>query len=176
MYLLFFVMWVIFNGMLTLEIALFGIAISAVMFLFVCRFMDYSIQKDIFYIKVSGQFICFCLVLMKEIIKANFATIRLLISSKYEIEPVLVKFQSPVKTKIAKVLLANSITITPGTITVSVEEDEFVVHCLDVDFSEGLDTSILVKRLQRMEEPVVSGKVCFQSKNFLLRRGGKSGE
>ena len=47
MLLLFFLVWVVFNGRLTLEIALFGIAVAAAVFAFVCRFMDYSVQKEL---------------------------------------------------------------------------------------------------------------------------------
>ena len=43
---LFFIVWIIFNGRVTLEIILFGIAISGLMFAFVCRFMDYSMEKE----------------------------------------------------------------------------------------------------------------------------------
>ena len=67
-------------------------------------------------------------------------------------EPVVVKFQSDLKTDMANVLLANSITLTPGTITVSLNKNEFVIHCLDKDFSKGLKDSIFVKMLHQLEE------------------------
>lgn len=46
MLLLFLTVWIIFNGRITVEILLFGVAIAAIMFAFVCRFMDYSVQKE----------------------------------------------------------------------------------------------------------------------------------
>lgn len=51
----------------------------------------------------------------------------------------------------AKVILANSITLTPGTITVSVEGDVFCVHCLDKELAEGIENSVFVQLLERME-------------------------
>ena len=51
-----------------------------------------------------------------------------------------------------KVLLGNSITLTPGTITVDVREDRFLVHCLDSDFARGLTDSAMEKRILRLEE------------------------
>jgi multicomponent Na+:H+ antiporter subunit E len=51
-------------------------------------------------------------------------------------------------------MLADSITLTPGTITVSLEGNEYVVHCLDKELAEGINTSVfvtLLKRLERME-------------------------
>ena len=46
MYLLYFCLWVIFNGKLTLEIAIFGVIIAAIVFAFTCKFADYSIEKE----------------------------------------------------------------------------------------------------------------------------------
>lgn len=151
MYIIFFLMWIIFNGQITLEIALFGLAIAAVMYFFICKFMDYSFRKDIAIFKETGYILKYIGVLFLEIIKANMATIHLIMSSKYQNEPVLVHFKSNLKTRTARVLLANSITLTPGTITVSLEEDEFVVHCLDKDFAKDLSNSVFTVMLEKME-------------------------
>ena len=48
--------------------------------------------------------------------------------------------------------LANSITLTPGTITVSLKDDTYEVHCLDKGLSEGIEDSCFVKLLKEMEE------------------------
>ena len=50
-----------------------------------------------------------------------------------------------------KVILGNSITMTPGTITVDVRDDLFLVHCLDEDFAEGLAGSAQETRLMKLE-------------------------
>ncbi len=102
--------------------------------------------------KRIGFFLKYFAVLIWEIVKANMDTMKLILSRRYMAEPVIVKFKSNLKTERANVLLANSITLTPGTITVSLKEDEFVVHCLDKDFSEGLDSSVFVKMLRQLEE------------------------
>lgn len=90
-------------------------------------------------------------ILIKEIIKANFEVIRMITSSRYEIEPAVVRFKTDLKTTPARILLANSITLTPGTITVLLEEDEYVVHCLDKSLAEGIDSSVFVSLLRKME-------------------------
>jgi len=151
MYILFFLLWVMFNGQLTLEIAIFGLVIAAAMYFFVCKFMDYSIKKDIVILKETGYILQYIGLLLWEIVKANMATIRFIMSIKHKNEPVLVSFKTTLKTQTAKTILANSITLTPGTITVSLEEDEYVVHCLDKSFSEGLSDSSFVKLLTKME-------------------------
>ena len=60
-------------------------------------------------------------------------------------------FNTDLKTGLAKVLLANSITLTPGTITVSVEDNRFCVHCLDRELAEGLEDSAFVELLKEIE-------------------------
>ena len=152
MYILFFLIWVIFNGNFTLEIAIFGLVISAAMYWFICKFMDYSIEKDIRIFKKFFYILKYLFVLIWEIVKANMTTIAMIMSSKYEIEPVIVKFQTNWKTKTARVVLANSITLTPGTITVSLEDNELVVHCLDKDYAKDLDCSVFVKMLEKLEQ------------------------
>ena len=90
-------------------------------------------------------------VLIWEIIKANFDTMKMIFTSKYEREPVLVTFRTKIKSPVLRVLLANSITLTPGTITVSLEDDTYVVHALDKDFAEGIENSVFVRMLEKAE-------------------------
>lgn len=46
MYIVFFILWIIFNGRITTEIVIFGLVIAAVMYAFICKFMDYSLKKS----------------------------------------------------------------------------------------------------------------------------------
>ena len=71
MFLLFFAVWVVFNGRLTLEIALFGIVVAGAVFAFVCRFMDYSLRKELRFYKRMPAFFQYLYYLIKEIILAN---------------------------------------------------------------------------------------------------------
>lgn len=151
MYIIFFLIWIIFNGAVTLEITVFGLVIAAAMYVFVCKFMGFSIKKDITYCKKIFYILHYVVVLVWEIIKANFAVIKLIMSSRYDLEPVLVHFKTDLKTRQARVVLANSITLTPGTITVSLEGDEYIVHCLDKELAKGMNHSIFVELLEKME-------------------------
>lgn len=151
MYLLFFIIWVILNGRFNLEIAVFGLVIAGVIYAFMCKFMDFSVKKDMILAREFPLFIQYVFILIWEIIKANIDVLKIVFSSKYDFDPEVIKFKTHLKTKTARVILANSITLTPGTITVSLIEDEYVVHCLDKDFGEGIDTSIFVKKLEKME-------------------------
>ncbi len=141
----------IFNGRITLEICLFGVVIAGAVFAFTCKFMDYSIEKEKHILKKTMQMLHYICVLVIEIVKANFAVIHLILSEKEEIEPALVSFDAKMKTTTGKAFLANAITLTPGTITVSLEDSRYLVHCLDESMAEGMDDSVFVDLLEKME-------------------------
>ncbi|MFR2854480.1 Na+/H+ antiporter subunit E [Hungatella sp.] len=152
MFLLFFAVWMILNGKVTAEICIFGVLISAALFYFMCRYMEYSLKKELLLFRLIPLFIHYFGVLVKEIVKANVCVLKIILSPELQPEPAFVYFDTDFKTGLARVLLANSITLTPGTITVSVEDDRFCVHCLDKELAEGMETSIFVKLLKEMED------------------------
>ena len=152
MLLLFFLAWIIFNGGVTLEIVLFGVVISLAVFAFICKFMDFSIQREMNFYRRLPWFARYGYLLIKEIISANLTVCRMILTRKETVEPVIVRVHTNLKTETARVILANSITLTPGTITVSMTDRELLVHCLDKSLSEGMEDSVFVKLLQKMEE------------------------
>lgn len=152
MYLLYFALWVIFNGNFTLEIALIGIVVAAAVFAFTCKFMDYSIEKEKQMLKKVFKMLRYIYVLVVEIVKANFAVIHLIMSEKEEAEPALVSFEADMETTMGKAFLANAITLTPGTITVTLEDSRYLVHCLDESMAEGMDHSVFVELLEDLEK------------------------
>ena len=151
MYFLFYVLWIIFNGQLTWEIAVIGLFVAGLIYAFLCKFMDWSLKKDLRIIKFTIFMVGYLFVLLWEILKANMATIRLIFSEKYEREPVLVTFKTRLKSPVLRVLLANSITLTPGTITVSLQDDEYTVHALDKELADGIEDSVFVHLLEKAE-------------------------
>ena len=89
--------------------------------------------------------------LIREIIKANLAIIPRILTVEEEMDPIIVKFRTSLKSDFTKMLLANSITLTPGTITVALEDDEYTIHCLDTSLAEGLENSDFEKALKKLE-------------------------
>lgn len=152
MLLLFFLAWVVFNGRLTLEIALFGIVVSCAVYAFICKFMDYSPQKELRFYKKIPLFFQYIWCLLREIVSANIAVCRMILTRRERIEPVIVHVHTDLKTQTGRMLLANSITLTPGTITVSMTDTELLVHCLDKSLSEGIEDSAFVHLLHKLEE------------------------
>lgn len=151
MLLLFFLVWIIFNGAITTEICIFGVVVAFLMFGFVCKFMDYSWRKEKLLIQRSGYFLLYLGNLLIEIVRANVSVCHFVLSDRDEIHPVMVSFHTTLKSGLARVILTNSITLTPGTITVSLQGDEVIVHCLDRSLAEGMENSSFIKMLEHME-------------------------
>lgn len=151
MYVLFLAAWIVFNGNVTLEILIFGVVIAAVVLAFMCKFMDYSLQKEKNVYKKSIWFLAYAVLLIREIIKANLAIIPRILTVEEEMDPIIVKIRTTLKSDFTKMLLANSITLTPGTITVELEGDEYTIHCLDTSLAEGLEGSDIEKALKKLE-------------------------
>ena len=153
MSLVYFALWVIFNGRITLEIIVAGALISLLLDVFVKKIFRLNLTAATLwkFMKLFPDAVFYVIVLLIEIVRANFAITRLVIAPDIQVEPCLVKFNTPLKTNAARAALANSITLTPGTITVSLEGNELLVHALNRDIADGLEGSIFERLLSRME-------------------------
>lgn len=151
MFAAFLALWIIFNGRITLEIVLIGTVLSAALFAFCCRFMNYSIKRDLRIYRLVPMAVQYVIFLILEILKANRQVFFFIVTPRYQVEPQLVHFTSGLKSELARVILANSITLTPGTITVNLKGNDFYVHCLDKEFAEGIESSVFVELLEKME-------------------------
>jgi multicomponent Na+:H+ antiporter subunit E len=75
-----------------------------------------------------------------QIFSANLHVAYLALSPKMPIDPQIIRFKTKLESDISWVALANSITLTPGTITVDIREGEFFVHALDKKVAYDLST------------------------------------
>lgn len=146
--------WIVLNGKFTWEIFTIGALISAALYLFLYRFVGYSPKRELQLIKRGLKFILYLLILIKEVIVANCKVIYYIYNSKLEVEPRVVSFRKNFKEEHHKVLLAESITLTPGTITVHLEGNRYTVHCLDKEMALGINNSVFVKQLKKMESDI----------------------
>jgi len=94
--------------------------------------------------------VAYMVVLVWEIIKANLALVKVIYRKNPR--PVVCTIHTKLKSRMARMLLANSITLTPGTITLTLKGDELTIHCLTPEMAEGLDQTVFEKRLVRIEE------------------------
>lgn len=71
-----------------------------------------------------------------EIVKSNIMVTKKVMAAEVDIEPRLIRVPVDMDTDLARCVFANSITLTPGTVTVEVEADGYLVHALDGDFTD----------------------------------------
>lgn len=151
MFLILYAAWFIFNGRITGEIALIGLPICALLYWFTCAFLGNSPKKEWRLLKKLGTAISYCALLVKEVVQANLSVMRLILSPKYVVEPEIRTFTPALRTETARTILADSITLTPGTITVDMRGNELTVHCLDKSLAQELENSVPEVRLRKLE-------------------------
>ena len=88
--------------------------------------------------------------LLREIAVANVHVVRLVLNPRMPISPSLVEFESPLRTEASNAVLANSITLTPGTLTIDMSAHRFIVHCISEATRQGIRDGVLLKRVARV--------------------------
>ncbi len=156
----FFALWVILCGSITPEVLAFGGVIAALVFWFTCKFCNWSIHREMIFWRLLPAALHYILLLLREIILSNIAMLRLTLRGDFKemCRPVLIKVHAPFRSNIAKMTLANSITLTPGTITVENQGKDFLVHCFNAAYSVNMSEMDLVRQLTKMEAIVSRAK------------------
>lgn len=129
-FLLFFIFWVVITNRLTPDYIILGIIISLLsIFIFGKEFP--ILQVNISFRRLI--YILYYLVfLLKEITLSSLKVGYSILQPKITVKPALIKCKTNLNNKLAQVILANSITLTPGTLTVNLEGDYLYIHKLDV--------------------------------------------
>jgi multicomponent Na+:H+ antiporter subunit E len=91
--------------------------------------------------------------LLVAVVRANFGMAAVVLDPRLPIDPQMVRIPAP-EGRLARALLANSITLTPGTLTVDVTDDELVVHAL----TDRTRADLLSGDLQRAVNYVMTGE------------------
>ncbi len=151
MFLILLALWLVFAGSVTVTNLILGVLVAGLITVLCTRYMGYDTRR--FYRKFSkaDEIAVYLAYLLKEIVKENFDVLRF-IYRKGQPKPMLVRFHGKVQSEPLRVLVANSITLTPGTYTVKLEGDEYAVHALDEYFQVDIEYSAFFKMAQKVEE------------------------
>ena len=152
MYILLYLFWILLNGKITIEICLIGLLITIFMALILDKLFGYTPKNEIKNIKKAPLLILYIFILIWEIVKAAVIVSRDVIFKKFKVSPTLVTFETSLETEFGRFLLANSITLTPGTITVKIDGNKLTVHCLDKSMLDTSNSSTFVKWISRLEK------------------------
>ena len=89
--------------------------------------------------------------LIKEIVKSNLEVTKIILAPKLELQRNLIEVGANPKTDLGRVILANSITLTPGTVSVSMKDDRILVHALSFEGAEEDLSGDMDRRVRKLE-------------------------
>ena len=127
--------WVIANGTLATDTLIAGVVITAAIALAFASFarvysvIRWSPKVIIYYLMYLGVFLL-------ELTKANLNVMRLVFSPRIDITPGIVEIKTELKSPIGRLALANSITLTPGTLVVDIKGDSLFIHWINVSATD----------------------------------------
>lgn len=143
LFIIIFILWLLFTFSLELSNLIAGVLAALLTTMIFGRSFVKGWRK--FY-QPQRYFWCavYVVVFIWECLKANIDVAYRVLSPKMPIKPGIVKVKTSLKTEVAKTFLANSITMTPGTITVDVIDDDFYIHWIYVN---SLDPKVFTDKL-----------------------------
>ena len=152
MFLLLFFVWLVLNGSVTWEIVLTGLVLSGAV-TFVCmKLTGTDLKRDLLLFRAAPWFLAWYFVLLSEIIKANYKMIRIILDPGIAVRQTLVTMDTGLHSEVARTMLSNSITLTPGTITVESRPDGVMtVHCLSWEMLDGIEETKLMRIIRKVE-------------------------
>ena len=142
--------WLLMSGIYTPLILFLGF-VSVVFVLYLIRRMD-ALDEDVFEFKLKIKHFSYWSWLAKEIFKANIDVSKVILSPKMKLSPRMVRVPLSQSTELATVIYANSITLTPGTVSVEIEGKEIIVHTLTQELMDGLIEGDMDKRVNYLEQ------------------------
>lgn len=154
-----FVFWIILSGHLDVKHLLIGSVTSFTVTWITLPLLrlpsatagdDYFLAFDLPYVK----YVLYLPWLLWEVVKANIDVALLILNPKMPIEPQFVTFRKEMSHPFAHVTLANSITLTPGTITVELQDNLYVIHAISGKAAQGLVSAggegVMIKKVARI--------------------------
>ena len=141
--------WLINSGHYT-PLFFFFMAVSVVFVVILCRRMD-VVDGESQPVELTLTLSAYSLWLVKEIVLANIAVARSVWGGPDTISPRVFKVTANQKTDLGKVVYANSITLTPGTVSVDLKDNVITVHSLTAESAEDLMTGEMDRRVCKVE-------------------------
>jgi len=147
------IFWLLLTG-LDIQEVIAGLIVSLLITIFLAK--KFTVFEDV---KISFRTIyygiLYIFVFIIELIKSNFDVAFRVLHPKLPINPGIVKVKTTLKSRLGRIILANSITLTPGTLTVEIKDEFFYIHWIDVA-EKDIDkaTEITVKKFEKYLEVI----------------------
>ena len=144
------VIWLALSGMFTPLLLALGVASAALVVLMVGRMDRVDGARPIIQLRVARVF-GYLAWLVGEVVRANLDVVRRVVSPHLPISPVVVRVCSEQRSAVGRVIFAHSITLTPGTVTVSLGPDYIEVHSLTAEAAQALQAGEMGRRVCDLE-------------------------
>jgi multicomponent Na+:H+ antiporter subunit E len=144
-----FVFWLLLSGIYTPFLVLAGLAASIAVAAIAWR-MEVA-DREGHPIHLTLGAVAYWPWLVKEIVKSGWQVARIILAPCLPISPTLARFKPSQTSVVGLVTHANSITLTPGTLTVEADREAFLVHALTRAGADGLAGSEMDRRVSRLE-------------------------
>ena len=144
-----YAVWLLLSGHYTSTLMTYG-ALSCAAVIAIVRHLG-ILDEEALPVHLGLGHIVYLPWLMKEIVVSNLAVAKVILTPGLPIHPRIVQVTGKQTTPTGKVIYANSITLTPGTVTLDVRGDQFLVHALTSDSAEGLISGEMDERVARLE-------------------------
>ena len=145
------VFWLLLSGYFTEPLLLTLGALSVIVTVYLALRAD-RIDGERVSFRLDLPIIRYWIWLLVEIVKANIDVAKLIISPTMVLSPRMVRVKATQKSDMGLVIYANSITLTPGTVTVDIDDDEFVVHAITQEMADGLATGDMDARVTALDQ------------------------
>jgi len=141
--------WLLNSGHYTALILTLGV-LSIMLILYITRAMD-VVDHESQPLYLSKKILGYYLWLAKEIVLSNISVVKKIWLGSDALSPTLTTIRAHQKTDMGKVIYANSITLTPGTVTVYLDGDQILVHALLKENIEALEAGEMDRRICQLE-------------------------
>lgn len=153
-FLVFLAVWILLTSTLQISTILVGVVISLIISSL------FGIKAEVFgeinlNPKAIINLIAYTFVFIWELIKSNIDVARRVLNPSLPIKPGIVKVKTKLKSKTGRMVLANSITLTPGTLSIDIKDEFLYVHWIDVkDCDLQCATEEIVKKFEKYLEVI----------------------
>lgn len=145
-----FIVWAMFTWVPDRQEILVGAIVSAGLAFFFGEIFVIHPEK-VFNLKRWMYFLYYVPIFFYEVIKANLDVAYRVLHPRLPINPGIVKIKTNLKSEIAQTMLANSITLTPGTMTVDIKDGDMYIHWIDVKSKEVEEaTKIISQKFEKI--------------------------
>mgnify|MGYP001550935724 CR=1 FL=1 len=135
-----FIIWLIANGTLASDTVIAGITVSAIIALAFAAFAQvYSVVR--WSPRVIMNYLVYLGVFFYELVKANLYVMLLVFSPRIRISPAIVEIKTDLKSPMGRLALANTITLTPGTLVVDIKDDSLFVHWINISTTDPVEAT-----------------------------------